>query len=77
MLRSGNASGSKEILVNVISDFPQYIESYLLMADILTNAGEYKKAREILMKALELNGLSNEQQKALSEKLQQLEKYAN
>ncbi|MBW1613056.1 MAG: ammonia-forming cytochrome c nitrite reductase subunit c552 [Deltaproteobacteria bacterium] len=77
LLRSNNTQGAKEILENVISGFPHYIESYLLLADILTNAKKYDEAKDILQNALEINGLSNEQQRALLENLQQLEKYAN
>jgi tetratricopeptide (TPR) repeat protein len=65
------------ILRSVINEFPSYIESYILLSDILMNTGEYDEAREILKEALEINTLSNEQQRALTENLQQLEKYAN
>ncbi len=75
--KSGNAPGAKEILGNVISAFPTYIESYLLLSDIYTNAKEYGKAKEIVLKALGINGLSNDQRRTLSENLQQLGKYAN
>ncbi|MBS0010891.1 MAG: ammonia-forming cytochrome c nitrite reductase subunit c552 [Bacteroidales bacterium] len=77
LLGSGNTPGAKEILGKAISGFPKFIDSYLLLSDILTKAGEYDRAREILLKALEINGLSYEQERALAGKLQELEKYAD
>jgi tetratricopeptide (TPR) repeat protein len=77
LLRSGNTTDTKKILERTISSFPEYLEAYLLLAEIYKNGKEYRKAKDIVLKATRINGLSDSQQRMLSETLQELGKYVD
>ncbi len=77
LVKSGKAGDAKKILENIIGKDPLFFDSYFLLSSIFINEDEMNEAKKILNKALENNGLDNDQRIAILNRLQQLEQNEN
>lgn len=74
---AGDRENAKRILANTISANPGFLDSYLLLAAILQDQGQYAKAISLLKDAMEKEYFNNEQKQVLSGRIKELGKNDN